>query len=209
MTDHKNDNDFDAEDPLSNAWKKQPEPDDVLKQGIDPSLVVKLAASAHRQDQVRLVTVNVQEFVPTLLLAALFGSNVPHSTRPALVLAATVLALGIGFFLLGSSIHYHRADRRWGSSMREQLERRRAQLNHFAWMYRNLAYWHTLPLALAFGLFIYGVGGIPLGEGFLIWSGMMVVVGAVYWVVRKIGRARYEDEAERFTLLLEDFDLIV
>lgn len=44
-------------------------------------------------------SVDIREVIPPVLLAALFASNVAHAKRPLAVLAAVVLALGIGAFL--------------------------------------------------------------------------------------------------------------
>lgn len=193
---------FDPNDPASTAWTSQ---ETTGRLPGDPAALAKSAVEAHRRDQLRLLTVNVQEFLPPLFLAALFASNVRDAARPALVSIAAVLAAFVTLFLVGSSIRHHQADRRWGSSVREQLAQRSAQLDHRVWMYRNLALWYFLPTATALALFVYGVGDIPLGEGVAIWAGMVAILTAVYLFARRIGRIRYEDEAKRFRLLVADF----
>jgi len=147
----------------------------------------------------------VQEFLPPLLLAALIVSNIPDAARPATVTLAALIAASVSVFLVGSSIRHHRSDRRWGSSVQERFAQRSAQLDHRVWMYRNLAYWYFLPTAAALGLFIYGVGDIPLAEGVLIWLLSTAILAPVYLFARWIGRVRYENEAERFKALLTNF----
>lgn len=196
-----NDN-SESSDPTTIAWSSQ---DTSTNPPIDPAALARSASDAHRRDQLRLLTVNVQEFLPPLLLAALFASNVGDAVRPLTVLVAALLVAAVSCFLVGSSIRHHRSDRRWGSSVQDQLAQRSAQLEHRVWMYRNLVFWYFLPIAAALGLFIYGVGDIPLGEGILIWALMVGILVPVYLFARRIGRSRYEDEAERFKSLLADF----
>lgn len=192
----------DPTDPLASAWSNQ---DTTGRPPIEPAALAKSASDAHRRDQVRLVTVNIQEGLPPLLLAALIASNIPDSTRPFVVTLAALVAAAVSLFLIGSSIRHHRSDRHWGSTVQERLAQRSAQLDHRVWMYRHLVFWYFVPMAAALGLFVYGVGDIPLGEGLLIWTFATAILAPIYLFARWVGRTRYEDEAERFKALLADF----
>lgn len=211
MTDETPSNDdFDPADPILAAWADQGEADDIAFLSTDPAALADSVAEAHRKDQRRLLWLNVREVVPSLVLTGVFGSLVFDSEHPAALLAAALLCLAVACFLVGSSIRHHRADGRWGTSVRDQLARRIAQLNHRAWMYRNLAWWYFLPLGLAVALVLYGLGGRLGGGPETVYAVVFGLSGVfMYRKSRAHGRARYESEIERLEPLLAEFDRTV
>ncbi len=198
---------FDPDDPIAAAWAGQGEPDDLAHLSLDPVALADSIASAHRKDQRRLLWLNIREVVPSLILTGLFASLAPDSTHPVATFGAALMALVVGCFLAGSSIHHYRADRRWGTSVRDQLARRLAQLNHRVWMYQKSAWWYFLPLAVSCFLFLYGLGGEIGGTFETIYSlGFALFVWVAYRRARSHSRTRYESEIERLEPLLAEFD---
>lgn len=194
---------FDPSDPLLVAWADQ---GDARHGSMDPASLVDSVADAHRRDQRRLLWLNVREVVPSLFVAGVFGALAPRSVRPPAALAAALLALGVGCFLAVSSLRHHRADNRWGSSVRDQLARRLAQLEHRAWLYRYVAWWYFLPLGVAIALFWYAAGGGTSPGELAVWGLFAAVLAVLYVRTRRHGRSRYESEAERLRSVLAEFD---
>ena len=200
---------FDPADPIIAAWASQVEPEDgasYLPQ--DPSTLVDSVAKAHRKDQRRLFWLNVREVVPTPFIAGFFAFGATDAVRPVAVLVAAAIVLTPGSFLLVRSIRHHRADARWGTSVREQLARRLAQVEHAAWLLRNVGWWYFLPFTVAIFLFLWGLGDLSEDLSFLFTfsAGYAAFTVVMYLVNRWIGRKKYEPEVERFQVLLADFD---
>lgn len=206
MTDYPpSDTAFDPNDPLVTAWADQGEADGPSLSS-DPAALADSVAGAHRKDRRRLWRITIQEVSAGLIPAAVFSWNAPETERPAAMLVAAALGLAAVGFLAFSSIIHERDDRSWGSSVRDQLARRLAQVEHGAWMYRHIAWWYLAPIGLAIVLVRYAVGG-PLGLFDLAYFGICVALFAVlYWWNRRIGRTRYESEVERLKPLLAEFD---
>lgn len=211
MTDHTpSEVGFDPTDPIVAAWADQGEAGAPRQLTSDLAALVDSVAEAHRKDQRRLFWVNVREFVPSLVVAGALGFSVSGSARPLATLVAAALVLAVGCFLVVSSIRHQRADRRWGISVRDQLARRLAQVNHRAWLYRNVAWWYLLPIAVAIVLFQYGIGGdVRTGEGLAFFGFCIGLFAVLYRMNRKIGRTRYEPEVERLESLLAELDRAV
>ncbi len=197
-------NEYNATDPLHDVWAQQ---DMTAKIALpmDPAALADQTAQAHKNDQRRLLWVNVREVVPSLMIAAVYLALANESTYPRALMLAAVIPLFVAGFLVTSSLLHRRADQRWGQSVREQLDRRLAQLNHRVWMYQKSAWWYFLPLALSFGLVIYGLGGgwVQLA----LWLGGYLVFSVVlHHRARSRAHTRYEVEAERLQRLLNEFD---
>lgn len=191
-------------DPIAAIWATQ-EGEHDMELTTDFSELAISVGKAHRDEQLRLLRLNLREFLPPLLLGGLCGLNVSDSARPAATVFAAVLAALVSCFLLASSINHHREDQQWGLTIRDQLGQRSAQLKHRVWMYRNLGWWYFAPLATALALFIYGVGDVPLGEALFIYGIMVAILAVVVWAGRRSGRKRYDDESDRIETLLEEF----
>ena len=174
---------------------------------IDPNELAGSIAKAHRKDQFRLLWLNVQEVVPCIVLAVAFALGAREVPRPAAAIAAALIVLAVGGFLLVTSIRHHLADRRWDVSMRDQVARRLAQVRHRAKLYRSILWWYLLPLLAAIALILYAVGELgeairePVSVGII-----AVIFVGVYILNRWYGRTRFESEVERLEALLADFE---
>lgn len=202
---------FDERDPIAAAWADQSEETTALPISTDASELAESVASAHRKDQRRLFWLNVREVIPMPFIAAVFLSNVGEAERGFAVIASAILVLAVGIYLLITSLRQHRADRAWGSSVRQQLERRLAQVQHRAQLYRSVLWWYFLPMIAAIVLFWWG-SAIPeddSGTSAIFFAILAVGSVAMYWVNRRIGRTQYEPEVERLSALLDDFDRTV
>lgn len=208
MTDHPSPDDrFDPTDPAMVAWAGQDETGGGSLLSADLATLADTIDQAHRNDQRRLLWLNVQEVLPSLVGAYIFGSAIPRAERPVAVGLAAAVALAVGGFLAVSSIRHHRADRRWDSSVRDQLARRLSQVRHRSWLYRRVAYWYLLPCAAGIVLFRYGIGGQFRAGNEVLYGGIGVALFAgLYLINRWIGRTRYDSEVERLESLLADMD---
>ncbi len=197
---------FDPADPIVAAWANQDEAAIKLPH-IDPEALAGSIAKAHRKDQLRLLWLNVQEFVPSVFVAIIFGTAVPGSPRPVAVVLAAAIVLAVGLFLVVTSVRHHLADRRWDTSMRAQVARRLAQVNHRARLYRSILWWYELPLFVAILLFLYGIGDLAASvESVFFWAFLAALFGGIYVLNRWYGRTRFESEVERLETLLADFE---
>ena len=199
-------NGFGPSDPLRAAWASQSESGQTPQLMLDAENLTESVVEAYTKDRRRLVRLSIQELLPGILVAGVFVSFANEAERPVANFVAAALVLTAVGFLVASTIIQERNDRRWGSSVRDQLTRRVDQVEHFAWMYRNILWWYILPITVAILLVRYGVGGelqlfdaiyFPLVFGF---------VAAMYWWNRRLGRKRYESEVARLRPLLDDFD---
>ncbi|MEM7095137.1 MAG: hypothetical protein AAF567_19215 [Actinomycetota bacterium] len=207
---------FPSDDLLAEAWRTAGDPTPGTASGTPeaPTRPNELAASvadAHRKDQRRLLWLNVQEVIPAFGLAALLGAWSIGAPAPWAVLTASGISLGVGGYLLTSSIRHHRIDQRFGGSMRAQLVQRLEQVRHRAALYRSVAWWYLAPIAFAIVLLRYGTAGeLRLKGPDLAYYAFVAVFGAGLYVVnRRVGRKHYEPEVERLSGLLAEIDRVV
>ena len=205
MTQENQANGFDEAAPIAQAWARQDETNRAALLSLDPATLVASTARAHLKDQLRLVWLNFQEVIPALFVAVVFGMQAPDAERPIAVVAAVLLVLGVGAYLLIGSIRHHRADQQWGSSIRSQLNRRLTQVEHRARLYRSVLWWYITPLTAAVFLVNYGIGG---DQAPVLWlAAFMGALGVgVYALNRWYGRTRYEVEVVRLQEILDDFE---
>jgi len=199
--------DFDPDDAIRLAWNNQSEAIEEFYVSSGPAILADSLAKSHRRDQLRLLRLNIRELVPTLTLAGVgIYLLATGSTHPAALVASIFLIMAVGCFMVVSSVHHYQKDRLWDTSVRDQLARRLAQLNHRAWLYRNSGWWYFLPLTVAFLLGWYGLGG-GSGIGLVVFCAVQGVYhSGGYWLARWHGRQRYESEAAWIQLILADFD---
>ena len=196
---------FGPNDPLRAAWASQPESDKPSHLMLDTETLTESVVEAHAKDRRRLIRLSIQELLPGVFIAGVFVSVANEAERPAAILVAALLVLAAVGFLVASTIIQERNDRRWSSSVRDQLARRVDQVEHFAWMYRNIAWWYLLPLFVAVLLGRYGIGGGLQAFDPLLFVGAVALNGLLYWWNRRIGHRKYQSEVERLRPLLEDF----
>lgn len=211
MTDNTpRDDNFDLSDPTMAAWAGQSEPDGFTDLPLDLDAMTNELAKAHRKDQRRLTSLTGREVLPSLFVAGAFAALAPSAERPVALLAAALLITGVAGYLAATTIRHRRADRSWGLSVRDQLERRIEQLRHGARLFRNVGWWYFLPFGLAVPLAAYGLGANVSRGGEQIFLGVFFVFMVVaYGLNRRLGRIRYDDEIERLEPLLAEFDRTV
>lgn len=199
---------FDPTDPIMAAWAEQNDEAMASVLPVDAAELAESTSAAHRKDQRRWFWLNVREVVPTPFIAAVFAMSAADAQRPAAVIVSAILVLGVGIYLLTTSLRQHRADRSWGSSVRAQLDRRLAQVQHRARMYRTILWWYFLPFLAAIALFWWGSPPPEddAGSSLIFWAVIAVFSVVMYAINRRIGRG-HEREADRLSGLLADFDL--
>lgn len=199
--------DFDFDEPLRSAWAEQPEratPADAT----DTAAVIEGLEVAHRKDQRRLFWLNAREVLPSFVAAVFFASRISIAESPTSVIAGALILAAVGLFLAITSWRQYKADRSWEGSVRDQLARRLAQLNHRAWLFRIVAWWYFLPFGLAILLIGHGFGQDFGSADGLVFLGAILVVGVIAYIAnRRNARVRYDLEIERLKPLLADFDI--
>lgn len=196
----------DPNDPLAGAWSTQDVGNEVAELLPVSAAFINDLDKAHRKDQRRLIRLNVQEIIPCLALAGLFVWNGPTSVRPVATFAAAVPVLALAVFMVVTSTRHHREDQAWGASVRDQLSRRLAQLEHRSGMYRTLAWWYSTPIAVSIALLWVGAAEDPgVVDGFVLLGWTLATYGFVYAVNRRPNR-KYKSEIEQLAPLLDEFD---
>lgn len=198
-------NELDPNDPLRAAWVEQEIEMTANLFFDDPALFANSAAEAHRKDQRQLIWLNIREVLPSLVVSFVFLVMARESTHPWALVVAGILPLLVAAFLVTSSLTHRSADQQWGESVRAQLDRRLAQLNHRVWMYRNAVWWYFLPLMVSFSLVIYGLGASLVQFG-LITVGYALFSLVLHRLTRRKARSEYELEAAKLENLLTDLD---
>ncbi len=192
-------------DPLAAAWTQQK--GSLAMPGNNVGLGRSIA-EAHRDDQRRLIWLNIREVAPALAAAVVFGVVAPTAERPAAMFAAAVLFLFVGLYLVTHSIRHHRGDRAWGSSVRDQMQRRLNQLHHRARLYQTTPVWYFLPAIAGMGLALYGFGIEHAGSSGIVFAAIFAVtVGGSIYKAHREGQI-YRDEIERLAPILADFDRV-
>ncbi len=192
---------FNPNDPLQQAWATQ---DDSLRPA-DVAAASTSTADAHRKEQRHLVWLNLREIIPSFFTAAIFSTIAPTIQRTFAMYIAAGLFLFIGIYMAANSIRHHRADARWGASVREQMERRLDQLHHRANLYRTTPIWYFLPATVAMGLVIYALGAEDAGLSAQIFAGLFALTILASWRKAKKEGQVYIDEIERLSPILADF----
>jgi len=160
----------------------------------------------HRQEQRRLLFLNLQEVTPAVGLSLLFGwKGLQTTTNAWAFFGAALLGLGVGAFLVGTSIRQRRLERGHENTTRGELERSRSQMQHRARLYRTVAWWYLLPIAGAIILSMVAIGMDFTAPATLAYLATGVGGGVVlYRVNRKIGREKYEPKVKRLSQLIAD-----
>lgn len=191
---------------LAELWGAQPVPPMA-----DEDAVVSSLRAAHRGEDRRMLWLNVQEGVPALLLFFFFGgAGLSMKSGNWAFLGAAVLCLGVGVFLVASTLFQRRREARFGETVREQLQRSLSQVRHREWLYRNIFAWYLLPIALGWGMMVYvmmlrdgpslpEVGYIVLSLAFFAW---------VYWLNRRVATNRYTPRRRELEGLLATLDAV-
>ncbi len=186
---------------LLSLWANQdasinkPSPD-ALRSTLDDS---------HRQEARRLTRLTIQESVPALAVALIFGwFGLTLDQRQWAAFLAAGLILAVGAFLFSFTVSQRASADSFGESVRSGLERSLVQLGNRSWLYRNVFWWYLAPIAVANALAAYAldagaralVVAVPLYAIFL---------AALYVANRRIGR-RYQAEYDRTAALRDELD---
>jgi hypothetical protein len=208
---------------LADLWRSQR--DQTL--AIDNDKVIQVVRDEHRREERRLVWLNIQEVVPAMLLFFIFGwCGLFMETGTWAFLTAALLCLGVGLFLVASTIRQRVRASAFGDSVKEQLRRAVAQVTHREWLYRNILWWYLLPLVLGwaallfrilFGLvYEYQKGLMDELPTYVLVSGLVFVIVYIaacfaffawaYRANRRIAVKRYGPRREQLEEMLHEID---
>ena len=175
---------------LIELWQSQPDSPQV-----DEDAVIKALRDAHRCEDRRMLYLNVQEAVPSVFLFLIFGwCGLTFATGKWAFVAAAFLCLGIGLFLVWSTIRQRKRESRFGDTVKEQVRKSLSQVKHREWLFANILWWYLLPAVLGWGAVVYVVG-IKDGVSMIELSYVIVCLAFFVWVFRLNRRAA----AERYT----------
>lgn len=189
---------------LAELWGSQPVPPMA-----DEDAVVRSLRSAHRGEDRRMLWLNVQEGVPSLLLFFFFGgAGLSVRSGKWAFLGAAVLCLGVGVFLVVSTLLQRRREARFGDTVRDQLQRSLSQVRHREWLYRNIFVWYLLPAALGWGMVVYVT---MFRDGPSVFAVVYVALslaffGWVYRLNRRVATSRYTPRRRELEGLLATLD---
>lgn len=191
---------------LNDLWNRQEDMMTTTELSLtDPKQLTAALQSGHRKERARLIRLNFREVIPALGLAALFAwLGLATSATTWAFLAAALIALAVGGYLLVLTIRQHRIEAAFDDTIKGQLERTLSQLNHRAGLYRTVLWWYLLPVAAAIGLVVSTAR--PLHMAFVvIYGGLVVGLGVfLYRANRRLGREQYEAQIPRYEALLND-----
>ena len=193
-----------SENDLQTLWDQQPT---QLNIPDLEELIVSLQEE-HRQEQRMLLRLNLQEVIPAGGLFLYWGWQGLNATSNAWAhFGASLISLAVAAFIVGSSLRQRAAERKLGTSARDELERSRMQMEHRARLYRTIGWWYVAPVAIAVALSSIAVGLDPTAPATGIFFAIAVAFGGwVYRINRKIGRENYEPKVADLTRLLRDLD---
>lgn len=160
----------------------------------------------HQQEQRRVLFLSVREVVPAILLSAWFGWSGAQATSGAWAFfAAALLSLGVGSFLVGTSLRQRRREQAFDDTTLGELKRALSQAKHRAWLYHAIAWWYLLPIAGAIVLALVALGQDFTTPGTIVYLAVVATFGAgVCMFNRKIGRDKYEPQVERLSRLIAE-----
>lgn len=193
-------------DPLQAAWQGQPPPGHLL---LNVDLLLK---EVRRNDRALATTIfwrDVREVGTCVVLIPVWivlgiGGSLPWSwylTIPALVWCAA--------FLLIDRVRTRRQAPQPADSLRQCIEASLIQVEHQAWLLRNVVWWYLLPFAAAILAFVGHVtwqiraGGIAaLLIGVAMAAGMFVVYAGIYRLNQHAVRTELEPRRDELRALL-------
>lgn len=193
---------------LAELWKRQETP---MAHAADPRELTELVAlikNTHRSEQVRLLWLNVREIVGIIVLTVFYGYWAVTEESGALLYISSLLCLGAGLFLSGSTVRQHRIEQHFDSTVRGSIERSLSQAQHRFWMFRNIGWWYFGPLAAAAGIFYGWVAsqdsnGANVGDAVVVGLIAAFFAGLSWWN-RRIAFTKWQPEVERYKALLAD-----
>lgn len=190
---------------LADIWRSQR--DQSLM--IDEAKVIQAVRDEHRREERRLFWLNIQEVIPALILFLLIGwRGLFMETGRWAYFTAALLCLGVGLFLVGSTIRQRVRESAFGDSVKEQLRRAVSQVKHREWLYHNILWWYLLPIMLGWGVIVYktmlknGVSTfvivyVAVAFAFFAW---------VYWMNRRVAVKRYGPRRKHLEEMLRDIE---
>lgn len=194
---------------LADLWKSQPD-----RRLANEDTIVSMLRTLHRGDERKIVWLNFQEGIPSVALFVFFCwiSSVFPFGKWAFHLAA-VLCLGVGLFLVTSTIRQRKRESQFGDSVKEQVKKSLSQIKHREWLYQNILWWYLLPLVLGWGAALVVIT-IEIGEiaTFAVFALLALYViacfvffGMVYRLNQRVGQ-RYTARRKHLEEILETFD---
>lgn len=190
---------------LNDLWNRQ----ESIMTIAEPTTLTNALRTAYRAEQRTLIWLNVQEITPSIVLAAMFAfAGIQIGSGGWAFFLAALLGLGVGTFLLITSLRQHRVETSFDTTMRGEIERALSQAQHRAWLYRNVFWWYLLPLLVAMGLILSVIrfdAGVTPGD-----LAFVVLVGGLGWYLfranRRIASETYQPQVDRYHAMLQDLD---
>ena len=186
---------------IIDIWQCQDDP--VLV--IDEERFVGALRNAHRREERKILWLNFQEVVPAVFLFVFFGGcGLLMESGAWAFFTGAFLCLGVGLFLLGSTIQQRVSESVFGDEIKDQLHRALSQVTHREWLYRNILWWYLLPGVFGWGAIVYEFGLKKGPSTFLIVYILIAFVffAWVYWANRRIARNHYRPRRERLEAML-------
>jgi len=190
---------------MSDLWNSQPA-ESLL---IDEEKVMQAVRDEHRREQRRIYWLNAQEVIPAVFLFFFFGSaGLNQETGAWAFFAAAVLCLGVGMFLLGSTIRQRTRESAFGDAVKEQLLRAVSQVKHREWLYRNIFWWYLLPIVLGWGAIVFDkmFKDGPSTFAIVYVTACFAFFACVYWMNRQVASIRYTPRRMQLEGMLHDIE---
>ncbi len=190
---------------LSDIWNSQSFDVDF----VDKNSLMEALHDEHQREEAKLRKINIQEVVPAVGLFLFFGTfGFFVETGAWAFFAVAFLCLGIGAFLIGSTIQQRMGEAMFGDSVKEQLQKTLSQHRHRAWLYGNLLWWYLLPGVLGWyavvhvtmlqdGLSAFEIGYIVVAVVFFVW---------VYFANRRVATNQYQPRCGHLEEILSRFE---
>lgn len=158
----------------------------------------------HRQEQRRLLWLNVQEIVPAIGMFLWFSwQGMQATTRPWAWFAAAATAFGVAAYLGATSLRQHKRELAFPNTTRGELERALSQMAHRANLYRTVTWWYLIPCALGITFVLIAAevpANAPLTLGYAVFA--IAFLAGLYRWNRKIGREKYEPKVAQLSQLI-------
>lgn len=191
---------------LGELWRQQETPMTIA----DPGQLITSLKQQQRSERRRIFRLNVQEVLPSVVLAG--GLTVAGLSQDAgrwPLLAAAAISLAVGLFLVGSTLRQRSKENGFDQSIRGELGRSLSQAEHRYWLYSSIAWWYLAPVAAVITLIVLSVK-LSVGTALLfdVIYGISVVAlfAVLYRLNRRVATDRYLPEVERYRDLLANLD---
>jgi hypothetical protein len=140
---------------IAKIWNSQ----DTVKPALDEHALGLALRNEHRREERKMFWLTIQEVIPAVFLVLFLGYGSMVAKQGAWALySAAILCLGVGAFLLTSTLCQRVREAKFGESVKDHLARALSQVRHREWLYEQIMWWYLLPGVLSWGLMIFEFG---------------------------------------------------